>query len=124
MAKLDYCSRVAIDNNLHISLCILCANSEFEKTDFNTFVKSISHDDAHRFIWAFDNMIVPYHGTYSHRMILWILDFRILKNIKAVTKYQVEKYGTGVWLRMHLIVLNGRMEVWGSHGSMGNNLTR
>jgi hypothetical protein len=36
-------------------------------------------------------------------MILWILDFRILKNIKAVTKYQVEKYGTGVWLRMHLI---------------------
>jgi hypothetical protein len=25
-------------------------------------------------------------------MILWILEFRILKNIKALTKYQVEKY--------------------------------
>jgi hypothetical protein len=36
-------------------------------------------------------------------MILWILEFRILKNIKALTKYQVEKYGTDVWLRMHLI---------------------
>ena len=106
MAKLEYCSRVAIDNNLHISFCILCDNSEFEKTDFSTFVKSISHDDAHRFIGC---LIIGLYHMMVHipreyvDMILWILDFTILKNLEAVTKYQVEKYGTDVWLRMHLI---------------------
>ena len=106
MAKLEYCPRVVIENNLHISLCILCANSEFEKTNFNTFVKSISHDDAHRFI---GRLIIRLYHIMVHipteyvDMILWILEFRILKNIKALTKYQVDKYGTDVWLRMHLI---------------------
>jgi hypothetical protein len=63
MAKLEYCPRVVIDNNLHISPCILCANSEFEKSDISTFVKSISHGDAHRFI---GRLIIGFYHIMVH----------------------------------------------------------